>query len=699
MLRNKQIPLIYLLLAAAAFIAFWQVNTCGFVDLDDPLYVAKNIHIRDGITTQAIRWAFTTGYASNWHPLTWMSHMLDVQLFGLKPQWHHLTNLLFHIANTLLLFFVFNRMTKAPWKSAFVAALFALHPLHVESVAWVSERKDVLSAFFWMLTMAAYIHYVERGTEVGRQKTEDGKQKAILFPSSVLRYLAVLISFVSGLMAKPMLVTLPFVLFLLDYWPLQRFEPKKPARQTRPEANKQGAGSGKRELLAANKKKGKAGKMLTGQGMVKEEKPADHKYEWALIRPLLREKIPLFALAALSSIVTFIAQRKGGAVGSIEAFSPGVRIANAWVSYIIYIGKTFWPVNLAVYYPHPRLLPLWQALGAVLLLITFTISVIRTAKRFPYLTVGWLWFTGTMAPVMGIVQVGTQAMADRYTYIPLIGLFIMAAWGTPELLKKWRYRTETLFASSALILTCLFIATWIQAGYWRNSIALFDHTLKVTSRSDLILRARGSVYDKLGNYTQAISDFDRAIEINPEYADAYNGRGAVYGKLGNRRQAIADYDRAIQINPEFALAYINRGAAYGGLGNQRQAISDYDRAIEIDPQNTDAYTNRGIAYGELGDLSQAIPDFDRAIEIDPQNVEAYTNRGVAHYKLGNHRQAISDYDRAIEINPKRAEVYYNRGVAHNELGDRRQAIEDMQKAARFDNENAKDFLKSQGMNW
>ncbi|MFZ0927353.1 MAG: tetratricopeptide repeat protein, partial [Syntrophobacteraceae bacterium] len=508
MLRNKQIPLIYLLLAAAAFIAFWQVNTCGFVDLDDPLYVAKNIHIRDGITTQAIRWAFTTGYASNWHPLTWMSHMLDVQLFGLKPRWHHLTNLLFHIANTLLLFFVFNRMTKAPWKSAFVAALFALHPLHVESVAWVSERKDVLSAFFWMLTMAAYISYVEH-------RTEDGRQKAMLSPSSVLRYLAVLIFFVSGLMAKPMLVTLPFVLLLLDYWPLQRFEPKKSARQTRTEVSKQGAGSGKRELPSANKKKGKAGKIPTGHGMVKEEKPADHKYEWALIRPVLREKIPLFALAALSSIVTFIAQQKGGAVGSIEAFSPGVRIANAWVSYIIYIGKTFWPVNLAVYYPHPRLLPLWQALGAVLLLITFTISVIRTAKRFPYLTMGWLWFTGTMAPVIGIVQVGTQAMADRYTYIPLIGLFIMAAWGIPELLKKWRYRKETLFASSALILTCLFIVTWIQTGYWRNSIALFDHALKVTSPSDLILRARGSVYDKLGNYTQAVSDFDRAIEINP----------------------------------------------------------------------------------------------------------------------------------------------------------------------------------------
>ena len=285
-------------------------------------------------------------------------------------------------------------------------------------------------------------------------------------------------------MAKPMLVTLPFVLLLLDYWPLQRFEPKKSAQEIRTEASKQGAGTpasagvtssrrksgGKREPLSANKRKGKSANMRAGQGMVQKEKPADHKYQWALIRPLLREKIPLFALAALSSIVTFIAQQKGGAVGSIEAFSPGVRIANAFVSYIIYIGKTIWPNNLAVFYPHPGLLPLWQVLGAVLLLIAVTISVIRTAKRFPYLTMGWLWFTGTLVPVIGIVQVGSQAMADRYTYIPLIGLFVMAAWGIPELLKKWQPtrfptpRKEALFASSALVLLSLFIVTRTQAG-------------------------------------------------------------------------------------------------------------------------------------------------------------------------------------------------------------------------------------------
>jgi tetratricopeptide (TPR) repeat protein len=763
--RKKQIPLIYLLLTVAAIMAFRQVSLCDFINYDDPLYVTDNIHVKSGITLGSIRWAFTTGYSANWHPVTWMSHMLDVQLFGLKPRWHHLTNLLFHIANTLLLFFVFHRMTKAPWKSAFVAALFALHPLHVESVAWVSERKDVLSTFFWMLTMGAYIHYVEHRTEDGRQSTEDGeKWTGILrFPSSVFRYSAVLIFFVLGLMAKPMLVTLPFVLLLLDYWPLQRFEPKKSAQQFRTELNKS---------LAANKRKGKSSrKHTTSRSVELEEKPADRKYQWALIRPLLREKIPLFALAALSSIVTFIAQQKGGAVKSIEAFPPGVRIANAFVSYIVYIGKTIWPINLAVYYPHRGLWPLWQALGAVLLLIAVTISVIRTAKRFPYLTMGWLWFTGTLVPVIGIVQVGNQAMADRYTYIPLIGLFVMAAWGIPELLKKWQPtyppRKEALFASSALVLVSLFIVTWTQVGYWRNSIALFDYTLKVTSPNDLIQRTRGSVYYKLGNYTQAISDFDRAIEINPKYAEAYynrgltygklgnlsqaisdydraikidpeyaeaynnrgiaygelgnlsqaisdydraieinpkyaeayNNRGAVYGTLSNNRQAISDYDRAIEIDPEFALAYINRGAAYRELGNQTQAISDFDRAIEINPEYAKAYYNRGVVYDILGNNRQAIPNFDRAIEINPEYADAYNNRGVAYGKLGNPRQAISDFDRAIEINPEYAKAYYNRGVVYGILRNQRQATEDLQKAARLDSEDAKNSLKSRGISW
>jgi tetratricopeptide (TPR) repeat protein len=539
-------------------------------------------------------------------------------------------------------------------------------------------------------------------------------------------------------MAKPMLVTLPFVLLLLDYWPLQRLEPKKSPQEIRTEASEQEAGSGKRAPLSATKRKGKSPKMRTGQGIAQSPVLVTPEVlnpgpQSSALRPLLREKIPLFALAALSCIVTYVVQQKAGAVASIGAFSPGVRIANAFVSYIVYIAKTIWPINLAVYYPHPGLWPLWQVLGAVLLLIAVTISVIRTAKRLPYLTMGWLWFTGTLVPVIGIVQVGTQAMADRYTYIPLIGLFVMIAWGIPELLKKWPYRKEVLVASAALILPCLFIITWRQVGYWRNNFTLYDHSLKVTNPGDLIHYNRGTAYITLGNYAQAISDFDRAIEINPESAVAYNNRGFAYGKLGNYRQAISDYDRAIEINPEFAAAYTNRGETYHELGNNRQAISDFDRAIEINPEYADAYNNRGVAYGKLGDQRQAISDFDRAIEINPAYAEAYYNRGVTYGKLGNHRQAISDYDRAIEINPKYAEVYNNRGVAYDKLGNHREAIsdfdraieinpdyarayynrgvtygilrnqrqatDDMITAARLDNEDAKNFLRSQGINW
>ena len=656
MTTKSQHLLIYLFLTAATLIAFWQVNQCDFVDFDDPSYVTENTHIRHGITTEAIGWAFTTGYSSNWHPVTWISHMLDVELFGLKPRWHHLTNLLFHIANTLLLFFVFHRMTKATWQSAFVAALFALHPLHVESVVWVAERKDVLSTFFWMLTMGAYVHYVEHPR----------------FRS----YLAVFAFFALGLMAKPMLVTLPFVLLLLDHWPLQRLQEAR--------SEKRGAGSENTNLKAeprfANKRKGKSSGKQQAQAIAQDAKPPEKRYQWALVRPLLIEKMPFFALAAISSIVTFIAQQKGGSVASLDVIPPGVRIANAFVSYIIYLGKTIWPENLAVLYLHPGWWPLWQVLGAVFLLVAITLIVILEAKRFPYLATGWLWFAVTLVPVIGIVQVGLQALADRYTYIPLIGLFIMAAWGIPELLKNWRYRKEALTALSALILICLFILTWIQTGYWRSNITLFGHALEATSDNYVIQENRGIAYAKLGDYGRAVEDYDGAIKINPRCAEAYYNRGAAYAKLGDYRRAVEDYDRAIEIDPECVLAYVYRGAAYIELANPEQALSDYDRAIALDPANPDGYANRGGAYAKLGNYRQAVSDFDRAIEINPEYAWAYNGRGASYAKLGNRSQAISDYDKAIEIKPEYAEAHYNRGVLYQGLVNYRQAISDYDKA-------------------
>jgi len=545
--KDKSIIMISAFLAVATLTAFWQVTHCDFVYFDDPRYVTENSQVQKGITLEEIRWAFTTAHCANWHPLTWISHLSDVQLFGLRPRWHHLTNLLFHIANTVLLFVVLFRMTKARWESAVVAALFAVHPLHVESVAWVSERKDVLSTFFWLLTMGAYCRYVER--------------------PGLRRYLPVVLFFAMGLMSKPMLVTLPFVLLLLDYWPLQR---------------------------------------------VKQS---------AQIRPLLWEKLPLFGLTLLSSIVTMIAQQRGGAVVSVEAFTITDRISNALVSYLVYIGKTIWPSNLAVLYPYRQSLPAWQVIGAVLLMAAITVTVIRKAKRAPYLAMGWLWFAGTLVPVIGIVQVGIQARADRYTYVPLIGLFIMTAWGISELSRNWRYRRAAVVASSAAVVICLFLVTRTQVGYWQNSFVLFEHALKVTENNYPIYYNRGTAYLHGGNYLKAIGDYDKAIEINPNYARAYNNRGVAYAKLGNDRQAIENFARAIEILPQYAEAYFNRGAAYLQMDDFRQAEENYSKAIEIDPQYAEAYYNRAYAYAHLGNNRNTIEDLETAARLGHQDAQ------------------------------------------------------------------------------
>jgi protein O-mannosyl-transferase len=515
--------LICLALAILTVITFWSLKDCGFINFDDDIYVYKNAYVQSGLNWNSIGQAFSFSsdlmlpeLSGHWHPLTWLSLMLDYQIFGLNPHGYHLMNLLFHVMNTILLFLILRRMTKKLWPSAFIAAVFAIHPLHVESVAWVVERKDVLSTFFFMLTLGAYSYYVEH--------------------QGLRRYFFVLLFFVLGLMAKSMLVTLPFVLLLLDYWPLQRFV---------------------------------------------EKKPADSEYKWSLIYSLLWEKVPLFVLAILASVVAYIVGQRTGFVSSIEAFPPGVRIGNAFVSYIAYIGKMIWPSNLAILYPYSKLLVTWQVFGSGFLLIAITLAVFRMVKRSPYLATGWLWYIGTLVPVIGIVQAGEQAMADRYTYIPLIGLFIMVAWGIPDLLKKWEYRKEILLTSSAMIILCLSIITWTQVGYWQDSITLLDHALIVTDYNWHVYNGRGVAYADLGNYRQAIDDFSRTIEIKPGFADAYKNRGAAYVALGNHRQAIEDLNRAIEIKPGFADAYFNRGVVYLKQGDKISGCRDARKACEL----------------------------------------------------------------------------------------------------------------------
>jgi tetratricopeptide (TPR) repeat protein len=596
--------LICLALAILTVITFWSLKDCGFINLDDNIYVYENAYVQSGLNWNSIEQAFSSELvekSGNWHPLTWLSLMLDYQIFGLNPYGYHLINLLFHVMNTILLFLILRRMTKKLWSSAFVAALFAIHPLHVESVAWITERKDVLSTFFWMLTMGAYSYYVEhRGFR---------------------RYCFVLLFFILGLMAKPMLVTLPFVLLLLDYWPLRRFGEIKQDYKIRNELFKS---------ETSDKRKKKSNEKPAIKETLELKKSVETEYKWSLIYPLLWEKVPLFILAILSSIETYIAQQKGGFVQSIEAFSLSVRIENALISYSAYIGKMIWPGNLAVFYPHRGVLVPWQVLGSVFILIGITLVVICRTKRSPYLATGWLWYIGSLLPVIGMVQVGAQAMADRYTYIPLTGLFIIVAWGVPELLKKWNYRKEILSTLSAISILCLSIITWTQVGYWQNNIKLYDHTLKVTDNNWLIYNNRGLAYDNLGNHKQAIEDYDKTIESKPGYADAYYNRGLAYNSLRNYKQAIADYDRAIDINPGDADAYYNRGLAYQGIGNDRQAIEDYSRVIDIKPDFADAYYNRGIVYLTHHNIS-GCSDARKLCEFgDCELLEATKGKGICH---------------------------------------------------------------------
>jgi tetratricopeptide (TPR) repeat protein len=585
--RKIQKPTIGFLLVITGLVAFWHVTECGFLNYDDTTYVTENGAIQEGLTLDGFLWAFTTFEGSNWHPVTWLSHMADIQFFGLEPAGHHLVNLLFHLANSVLLFHVLHRMTKAIWQSALVAALFAVHPLHVESVAWVAERKDLLGAFFGLLAVSAYVSYTER--------------------ESRKHYSALVMFFSLSLLSKPMLVTLPFVLLLLDFWPLQRLPPTEPAAAGRPARS------------------------------------------WRAVAPLIIEKIPLFLLAIASCGVTYFSQQMGGAVKSLQSFPLDVRLGSSLAAYAIYIKQTVLPLELAVLYPHPGAPPTWQLVLAATLLVTITGWVIRRAAAHPFLATGWFWYVGTLVPVIGIVQVGVQAHADRYTYLPSVGLFIMLAWGAPRLIPQRSFRRAGFWAFAALGLSFLIILTRIQVGYWKDSIRLYDHALSITRSNFVIHNNRGDAFAKIGEDRRAIDDFSRAIEINPGYSQAYFNRGSVLARRGHYREAIDDFSRAIELHSGFAEAYYNRARLLARLGQTEQALRDLARAIEIDPRNAAAFYNRGTIYGGLGEDRKALADFNRAVEINPRHARAYHNRGVAHLRLGSERQAIEDIKRAAGL--------------------------------------------------
>jgi protein O-mannosyl-transferase len=507
--------IIVIFLIIVSCIAFGRIVGNDFINYDDNVYVTENNHVQSGMNPENIRWAFTTVVSSNWHPLTLITHMLDWSLFGANPSGHHLVSLLLHIGAVIFLFLFLNKTTKNIWPSAFAAALFAIHPLRVESVAWIAERKDVLSMFFGMASIYLYAFYAER-------------------PKCSL-YLLSLILFALALMSKPMLVTLPFVLMLLDYWPLGRWK------------------------HAINK----SGKVFNSNGR------------------LIWEKTPYILLTIISGIITFWAQNKGGSLAPTVRLPFLERVTNAIVSYSAYLGKFFWPVNLSVFYPYDFSIPLSKVFISGIIIILVTVAVLYYIRKLPFLFVGWFWYLGTLIPVIGLVQVGTQAMADRYTYLPSIGIAIMLAWSIHLFFKQKEMNKKKLIPLGMAVIIGMAVLTWQQCGYWKNSVDLFGHSLEVIKNNYLAYNHRGMAYGELGYNQFAINDFSMAIRIRPHDVHAYYNRGVTYDNMGLYQNAIEDYTQSITYNPNAAGVYNNRAISYFKQGNKTLFCLDIQKACDL----------------------------------------------------------------------------------------------------------------------
>jgi tetratricopeptide (TPR) repeat protein len=603
-------------LVAITLAVFAPVWGYGFVSWDDPWYITANPHVAGGLSWSALSWAMTTGGEFYWHPLTWLSHMLDVQLYGMNAGGHHLTSLLLHLANVVLLFGVLRRMTGAVGRSALVAALFAVHPLHVESVAWVSERKDVLSGLFWMLAMAAYIRYAS-APRAGR-------------------YLAVCLMFVLGLAAKPMIVTLPVVLLLLDVWPLHRLR----------------AGG----AVAATPVR------------------------------LLVEKLPLVGLALAAGVATFIVQRSVGAIGSLGAFPLRLRAANAIVSYVVYIRQAVWPAGLAAYYPYPHAQPeWWLVLGALAILVGVTAVVVRLRTSRPYLLVGWLWYLVTMAPVIGFIQAGDQLRADRFMYIPLVGLLIVVAWGAVDLAARIRVHAVVMAVAGIAATVAYASVAHAQLPYWKDSRALWTRALEVTAENhraqaaigDLLLSENrfseaaghyqeavriapgsadyrfdlGVAYTREGKLAAAAAEFLAAVQIDPRHVEAQVGLGAMLARQGRFDEAIAHYTEALRVAPDHALARRDLCLALLDVGRVTDAVRECGNSARLDPASADAHEVLGLALARDGKLGDAVVELATAVRLDPGAETARVNLGVALMKLDRRDEAERTFEAALRLNP------------------------------------------------
>ena len=583
--RKLLVCLIFVIVIPAVY---WNVSHYDFINYDDGEYVSGNQQIQSGLTKENLAWSFSLHENKKfyWHPLTWISHMLDVELYGLNPGRHHLTNVIFHVLNTLLLFLFLHRMTGALWRCAFVAALFALHPINVESVAWIAERKNVLSTFWGLMALWVYVAYTKQ--------------------PGIFRYLGVALCLSLSLLAKPMLVTLPFVFLLLDYWPLRRIEFQRPMHS----------------------------------GLIHAVR-------------LIVEKIPVLILSALSVYLSSISTRGIGNVIALQSVPMLLRIENALVSYLKYIGKMFWPAQLAIFYPYPKIIPLWQVLGALAVLFAISIGTIRALRNHPYLAVGWLWFLGTLIPVIGLVQVGVwQEMADRFAYVPLIGLFVMIAWGIPHLVKRWHYKHIGLTIVASILLIVVAITTHNQIRHWADSHSIFEQAIKATGGSWVAHHNLASGLMKRGRINEAIRHFNLALQSKPPQPEGvYYNLAIALTSQGRIPEAIECYTKALKLNPEYADAHINMGAVLAKEGMAAKAIGHYLEALRIEPNSDKAHFNLGNALLAQGRIDESIDHFLTALRLNPLFAESYNSLGLALMRKGKLEDAILHFRKAGNIKP------------------------------------------------
>ena len=590
--------LIMILIISCVIFVYWQVKSHDFINFDDPDYVITNNFVHKGISIESIQWAFhipQKGDKSYWHPLTWLSHMLDYQFFGLDAGMYHLMNLLYHIINVILLYLVFFKMTGAVWRSAFVAALFGLHPMNVDSVAWIAERKNLLSTTFWLLTILLYIYYIRRPT--------------------IFKYLIVILTFVLGLLAKPMIVTLPFVLLLLDYWPLNRIN----------------------------------------ENHLRNINNIENKHNLRLFNIIL-EKIPMIILSIICIYISSMSLRNTGIdIKAIEV-PMGLRIENAIVSYLHYIWKMFFPIDLTFFYPFPNSISMIRVVGSLLVLICISLLTILTLKKYPYFIVGWLWFVGTLVPVSGIIQGGLwPAMAERWAYVPFIGLFIIIAWGIPDIIRKLydhRITYTIIYTSGILVLIFCIIISLRQVAYWENDLSLFSHAINVNPENDVAYVNLGKAYENKGKNEIAIHHYEEALKIHRNNYVAMNCLGDLYYKLGMQDKSIYFYKESIRYNPYYASAHMGLGTVYVTRGEIDNAIKQFLYTISIDPANTLAFYNLGILYIKKGELNKAKEYILYALKLDPNDADTHYTLGVLLMNQSRLNDAIDQFNETIKINPK-----------------------------------------------